>query len=396
MHVQSLQAQKERSPAVENEDDLLSADGTASSEEEANMEMNVTSGSEKLVERMDDMKASLEAMQATQNAIATKLASLEKVVLGMQVDTTWVREDLGVVHEVVEKLAEYVADLSKPAAGTEGEQGLSSPSPSPWGPWNELVRAEESERPDTTILVDEERVHLGEEEPSHIQRGGEYLNTIEETQLFDMNVGMDTSIGGLLEGGGGGGWYEKRSTLQTVLSPTGKQARMRNEEEAVDEGLQETTMTLDETQACTQTAGRSMWEEFRTAVRDVPSSADVTGERDVGSVRSKRGRGSNRVSREGDRARACEPGRGVHGNLNLNLSPDGVGGGGENIEMNERGMATRGRPRGSGRGTGRVRRPPAVQPRYMSTACSRFTCVFGRREVILDVVSVIGLVCNEL
>lgn len=387
-----MQVEGGQSPAAENEDDGASSYGTADSEEDGIIPTTTTHDTEKLAERLDDMKASLEAMIGMQNVFAMKIASLEKVVLAMQVDTTWVREDLGIVHEITEKLAEYVADLSKPATAADGERGQRSPSVSPWQPWPYEGGGDDSDRADTTTAIEEDRVHLGEEEPSHIHRVGEAMTAIEETQMLDMNAGMQTNISGVLEEVGGGGWYEKRASLQAIISPTGKQARTRDVEDAAEDGLHQTEMTLDGTQARPQTMARSMWEDFRTAVRDVPPGTDVGHERDADWVRSKRGRGSSRGNREGDRPRGADCGMGGHGNFNLNLSPDGDVGGGESYEKNERGKATRGRCRGSGRGTGRVKRPPAVQPRYSSTACSQAKCLFCLRAAAIDIVNVCGMV----
>jgi hypothetical protein len=295
----------------------------------------------------------------------THFGMLEKVVLAMQVDTTWVREDLRIVHEVVENLADATAELAKVAAETEADRGKRSPSPSPWGPWPEYGGAEESDRARITDMLEEERVHLGEEEPNHIQRTGEALTAI-ETQMFDMNVGVEPNMTGLFDEDGDGGWHDKRAPMQATSSPTCKQARARDVEDDVDGGLQLTEATPIETRLRPHREGDFMWDDFMTTVRDVPSSDEAGVDAHIGWVSSKRVRGSPKVNRLGDKAHVPKVGKGGHGNLNLNLSPEGVGGEGGNTEMNERGTATGGT--GGGRGTGRVKRPPAVQPRYTSTA----------------------------
>jgi hypothetical protein len=273
----------------------------------------------------------------------THFGMLEKVVLAMQVDTTWVREDLRIVHEVVENLADATAELARVAAETKADGGKRSPSPSPWGPWPEYGGAEEADKARINDMIEEERVHLGEEEPSHIQRTGVALTAIEETQMFDMNVGVEPNMTGLFDEDGDGGWHEKQGLMQATSLPTGKQTRARDVEDDVDCRLQLTAATPVETRLRPHREGDFMWDDFRTAMRDVPSSDKAGVDAHIGWVSSKRVRGSPKVNRLGDKARLPESGKGVHGSLNLNLSLEGVGGEGGNTEMSERGTATGGR-----------------------------------------------------
>lgn len=133
-------------------------------------------------------------------------------------------------------------------------------------------------------------------------------------------------------------------------------------------------MTVDVAEGETQAPGRSIWEEFTSTVRDMPAKVLGGGDRDEPWMRAKRGRESTTdfggVEHVGTGA---DPLAG-HGCLNLNLSPDKLGGSesmggrGSSIAPKGRGMGGRGRGRACGRGAGRGKRPPPVQPRYTSTA----------------------------
>lgn len=67
---------------AEDEDEESTSYGTGEEEEAGGREMNPSVGvTVKVVERLDATLQVLEAMAATQNAVVSKLESLEKVVL---------------------------------------------------------------------------------------------------------------------------------------------------------------------------------------------------------------------------------------------------------------------------------------------------------------------------
>lgn len=385
-----------RRSRAENEDEQCSSYGTGESEEEEALEVDNGPGSEDLYRRLDEMKDTMELMQATQNSIATKLAEMEgsialrlsimeKAVVAEQLDTTSTREEMGVVHDVVGKLTEYICELGKKLTDFIRARGQKSPDSSPWGKFTAQGPAADSNRADTTTITEGDRVHLEEEEPSHIHRGQEDNSEIQETQMFETNLGLHTDMPVFKQSGDGDEWND--DTEAGILSPTANRTRPRLADDVEEEEMQQTEMTLDDTQCQPQTAGPSMWETFRDACRELPSLAELSSDRDGGWVRPKRGRAGSRETRGNDRADALNNGAVTYGNLNLNLSP---GGEGANIDMrgvgeyrgtNGRGGGRRGRPRGSGRGAGRVKRPPTVQPRFQSSAspCTNhfeMQCVF--------------------
>ena len=61
----------------------------------------------------------------------------------MQGDMTWVREDLGVVHEVMEKIAEHMSMMGQNPNDGEGAMEQGPGEESPWGAWRELATNKE-------------------------------------------------------------------------------------------------------------------------------------------------------------------------------------------------------------------------------------------------------------
>ena len=405
-HVQPLDMQRS---CADHEDDQCSSYGTDESEEEEALEINQGAGSDDVLKRLDEMKDCMELMQATQKSIATKLAEMEgaiavklgkmeKAVVAEQLDTTSTREEMGEVHEVVHKLTEYVCELGKTLTESIRARRQKSPDSAPWGKFTASGPAADSNRVDTTIIAEGDKVHLEDEEPSHVHRAEEVNSEILETQMYETNIGLHANIAGFEDNGDGDGWYD--DTEAAISSPSAKQIQSRSTEEVEEDEPQQTEMSLEATQCLPQTAGPGLWETFRNACRDLPSLAEGSADGDGGWVRPKRGRGSNRDARGPNRADALNCGAGTYGNLNLNLSPEGVGGNsdmrgvGEYGGKNDRGGGKRGRPRGSGRGTGRVRRPPTVQPRFQSSVRPCSTVTLRCSALVVFVVKLSVLVCG--
>lgn len=62
---------------------------------------------------LDKISCSIAVIVATHNAFVKKLEIVEKAIRTMQKDLTWVSEDLGVVHEVMENMVEHVSSQVK-------------------------------------------------------------------------------------------------------------------------------------------------------------------------------------------------------------------------------------------------------------------------------------------
>jgi hypothetical protein len=119
-----------------------------------------------------------------------------------------------------------------------------------------------------------------------------------------------------------------------------------------------------------------MWADFTDAVRDWPAPTVEAIGRGEGWVSAKRGRGLSPEHRKEQRRGGKDLDVGGHSTLNLNLSPEfhtatempqGIG----RDAPSKNSTATNNfGGKGSGRGTTRARRPPAVQPRYHSPVSS--------------------------
>lgn len=143
-----------------------------------------------------------------------------------------------------------------------------------------------------TKIVENNRVHLHDEEPNHIHGGEDAVNNICKTQVLDMNAGMHTHMWSTKEKGGGVGWYETQKASLKNCSPQGKHTWISDVEEVVEEELLEMEVSLDDTEMQTQPPGRSMWVDFWTAMRDLPMPACEDCEIDEWCVRAKRAHGN--------------------------------------------------------------------------------------------------------
>ena len=327
-----------------------------------------------ILQKLEDMKCCISALDATQNAIMKKLESMEKAVTLVEEDVTWVRGDVGVVHEILEKIAEHVSMLKPTVAEVEGEPEQRTIEVSAWGSWKDEAHAEDGVRTNTTLMVEDDGVHLFDEEPSHIHGGDDADNAIQETQMFDTSTGMQTNISSSVDEAGCEWWHGNRERTMDFCSPPGKQARRTVVDGELEDGTQQMEMSLELTEDGTQAPGRSVWTAFSSAAREMPAPVFGGGPSDEGWIRSKRGRGTSAEFGGVDSAKMLVEELAGHGNLNLNISPEKVDRANamqersRNTTIAARGVGSRGGGRGSGRGTGRVKRPPMVHPRYRSTA----------------------------
>lgn len=117
-----------------HEEDECSSYGTGESEREETLDIWANIASNALIEKFEDIKCCISMLDATQNVIVKKLESMEKVVTLVQEDVTWVRGDVGVVHEILEIIAEHVSMLNPTVAEVEGVPEHRSIQVSAWGP----------------------------------------------------------------------------------------------------------------------------------------------------------------------------------------------------------------------------------------------------------------------
>ena len=102
--------------SASEEGEQCSSYGTGESEPNKALGKEVKNGGDPWTESVEDMRKTIATLNVTRSAIMDKLAALEKLVSFVQEDTTWVRRDVRVVHEIIEKMADYVSRLSDTVA----------------------------------------------------------------------------------------------------------------------------------------------------------------------------------------------------------------------------------------------------------------------------------------
>lgn len=364
-----------RAPASE-EGEQYSSYGSGESEPDKALQMEDRNGGDAWAESMDDMKRSIAAVDGTLSSIVDKLSALEKVVATVQEDTLWVRGDVRVVHEVVEKLADYVSMLSDTVAVVEGVPGHKPQSVSAWGGWKEDAQALDRGGTEPPAIAEDVDIHVCDEDGSAMHVGHDGDIAIQETQMYENlnTIPQETmTLAGEL---GAGGWGKTNGAGHALSPPTEDPTAGDDGEDPVLAGCTQMELTIDCTQSGTQAPGRSIWQDFTSTVRDMPGRSEGGGNSIDGWVQSKRGRPSSSNVGGSEGAQSVLEQMAGNTNLNLNLSPENpdtmhtMRGGGLNPPTSGRGPGSRGGGRGGGRGTGRVKRPPAVQPRYSTQASS--------------------------
>ena len=102
---------------------------------------------------------------------------------------------------------------------------------------------------------------------------GEYAEdcSIRETEHLNSHETLHMDIPPSSEEVVEGDWYKYYNTSPTLCSPPGKQQRMSNVEDVLEDNTQHMDMLEQDTQGQSQAPGRSMWEDFICAVRSLPA-----------------------------------------------------------------------------------------------------------------------------
>jgi hypothetical protein len=342
------------------------------------------------------LKKSIADLEAGQAFIVQKLEGLEKLLRSVNEDVMWVRGDVGLVHETVEKLGDAVSMYSNTVALVDGvEEGPSPPMPT-WGTWSGKDGGKEGDRAERTSFIDE-RAAEAEEERSYTPMGQDADSLVLETQLFDVNTDMHAGIISLAEEGEPGGWQNAHDGGLAMSSPPATQNRVEVESDALEGGYTQMDLTCDVPQSTPMDAGERTWASFEETVREMAATekggsktrdalvhskpvlelaalVEAGSNTSDGWVQSKRGRPSSSEVGGQESTRSMLNQSGEHTSFNLNLSPPNVEswgsmeGGGTMVGGRGRGPGSRGGGRGAARGTGRGKRPPLVHPRYTSKA----------------------------
>lgn len=365
--------EESRSRAIA-EDEPSSSYDTGESEEEGALEVGPEHTSDALIDTLEDIKSTIAALDATQKVFAQNLTALEKVVTNVQEDTTWVKGEVAVVHEILEKLADYVSMFTKTVAEVEGAPADGSPHVSAWGPWPHSTHPEERGRVDRTGIAEREGVRLSEEDRPHVHGGHDADSAIFETQLHEISAGTYTNITSLSEEGGEGGYQQNEEGGREMFSPKDRQQGGEDGDDGMEVLGTQVELTMAALLTGTQAPGRSMWSQFTHTVKDMPAPVFGGGDLNEGWVPSKRLRESWTESAGKESAEPMAHNTVGQETFNLNLSPEVLDTGhsrrgrGRNAGNPARGPGSRGGGRAGGRRAGRAKRLPVLQPRYTSTA----------------------------
>ena len=354
--------------AVDDVDDYSSYDTGYSGEEE--IEAEAAAVGEDMGEPLKSLQSSIAAMNAVQTRILEKLAAMEKQVLTVQFDMTWVRDGMKGVHNVMENIADHVSELRDVTAEVERLR--------------EEVKAEQCAQ-----RVGAEKEHTEDQyesalasaeyggndgraacEVAHDLNSYEPGSYIPETQRLDTNVDMHINVVSSPEEARDSDWGHVRGASLGLTSPPCKQKRGNIVADVDLEETQQVEMLCPSTQMRTPASSRSMWMDFTEAVRGWPAPTSEANGQQEGWISAKRGRGLSPEYRKNRLRGGKDLDVGDEGTLNLNLSPN-MHTTTEDLQGREVDAPSKNTTatnkfggKGAGRGTARARRPPAVQPRY--------------------------------
>lgn len=350
--------------------------GTVDSEDD---KVNETLGKEAADSMVDGMKAKsagIAAIEATQIDILKKLASMGNALATMQVDINWVREDMKVVHEVVDKVAEHVCELTDVTAEVEKLQQQTCVGPSPWGTWGDPKDGEEQQRATVDRPAPDDGDTAIHNATSHIPVAHEDVCSIWESQPIYSNVEKHAHIpSSMEEEREAGDWYSDHDGSPGMCSPPRKQTRTNAVVDSQDEETQEMVMTCNNTETSGTALVRAMWADFSTVVKEMRGTPGAGAQRKEGWVSTKRVRGSSSNSDERETQEEDAEG---HENATINLnfppenqvSPAAMCAVGRIPIYSDTAGTSRGGAKGAGRTSGRGRRPPIVAPRYHTSVVS--------------------------
>ena len=319
-----------------------------------------------LAEGQEDIKCYIAALDTTQNIMVTKLALLEKVVTSVQDDMTCVKDEVRVVHEVLENLVEYVSSLTRTVAEVEGVPTHRPPDISAWGWGKDEEPHTERGRADTTGLTEETQLPPSEEKRSHVRAGHDADSAIRETQMYENSAGMYTNITSLSEEGGDGRWAEDEEGCPEIQSPPEQQLGGEGANAGMALGCTQMDMTLEAPQTGILGQGEKLWSQFASYMKSMDAEAARGGGGSDGWVSCKRGRASasETPARESNARTPRDTSSQEAFNLNLTPEPPDAGpssrGRGRNVSIHGRGAGRRGGGRGGGRGAGRAKKLPQV------------------------------------
>jgi hypothetical protein len=236
--------------AEDDGDDCSSYDTMYSGGEE--MEAEATTVGVDMGEPLKSLQTSIAAINAVQTRILEKLATMEKQVLTVQFDMTWVRDDMKGVHNVMENIAEGLCELKDATAEVDriGEQVQAEQCA-------QRARAGKGHREhgkESAMVTAEHGMNDGGDacEAAHDPTGYEPRSYIEETQDFDTNLDtnldMHINVVSSPEEDRDNGWGHVREASVGLGSPPCTQKRGHNATDVVFQESQQVEMTCPGTE----------------------------------------------------------------------------------------------------------------------------------------------------
>lgn len=372
-----------------DDDDGTSSYATGYSDE-GEMEPDNIALTETKGEGLTALMDAIAAINATQITVIEKLTMLERAIGTVQFDMTYVRDDMKGVQNVVENIAEHVSYLKDAAAKVDGLQNQVAVDANPRLTWKGDTAGEDSLKSPSGSPWRGLPVYADDEEGRQNGDDNEVVHCIEETQAFEDNVNVHLHIASPRAGESGRQWGSERDASPALSPPTWQPKKLGNVPDLPEEESQQIELTCPGTQLRTPVSGASMWNDFTAAVRDWPAPCIAEKGKEDGWVSTKKARWDSLERTPVQVSAMRGPQEKEHVSLNLNLSPEKLvpsltpPGRGDNSQSKRPGSATMKGGNGTGRGTARARRPPAVQPRYHSSvradivqACqARIGCLF--------------------
>ena len=328
---------------------------------------------------MGTLFAAIASYSRGQAILIDRLALLERAVGTVQFDMTWVRDDMKAAREALDRMAEHECDIGGGTAELERPREQVSVDASPLKAWTGKDNAADCAKPPSAstsrgdLPCGDDGVpkwNAGASEVgSHMEDIHALFNSTDTNKpsLTSTPVGRRT-------------WGYACEEMPPVSSPQCQQPRVLTEKDSIEEESEQIEMSCQSTQLPTPMIGRSMWKDFAEAVRDWPAPSVAAPEREEGWVTAKKGRWDTTDYGVGDAeptlAQQVEDIAAL--NFRLLLQRQGELASTRGPAEPEPAACIAGPSKiggnGTGRGSGRGKRLPEVQPRYHTQVRGGWIC----------------------
>jgi hypothetical protein len=329
---------------------------------------------------MATLFAAIATFARGQAIVTEKLEFLEKAVGTVQFDMTWVRDDMKVVHQVVEKMVDTVYNIHDDAVELDRAREQVSLDASPPLPWRGKEQVADIPKP-PSASTSRGDAHYADDNLNICNVGRDVAgNFIEDIHAHMPCTDSHTernnnTVEGRKE------LEHARDTLPALCLTPWPEPRVTIEQDLLDEESQQIDFSCQSTQLPTPMTGRHMWSDFAAAVRDWPAPSAVGTGLEEGWVPTKKGRWDTMDYGKDMAGAGIVAEAATGGTLNLNTLPEGRG---ESARQHGRGPmaaptsafaapSSKG-ANGTGRGSGRGRGLLDINPRFHNPVSGGFYC----------------------